>query len=238
MPVSHVLPRRRDCGQGSKGEERCGGGLPGGCHRRHGHLLASAAAAGAIRQSCAAPHTAASLLLRTPTARSPGRPIHLAFLCVFHSTGHLCSACAPLILLRRYSLRLLLCWPTRVAKPGEPQAPGRDGNKQWQCERNAGGEGKPLTICSGVGVRAAALQRRQRGGIATPLAALPPPGVFAHKGWGTRGLPCTPGVPRAATPRVAQPHVLRHCTPAQRAMSMKFSPPTTLLAKRIARVVR
>ena len=143
MPVSHVLPRRRDCGQGSKGEERCGGGLPGGCHRRHGHLLASAAAAGAIRQSCAAPHTAASLLLRTPTARSPGRPIHLAFLCVFHSTGHLCSACAPLILLRRYSLRLLLCWPTRVAKPGEPQAPGRDGNKQWQCERNAGGEGKP-----------------------------------------------------------------------------------------------
>ncbi len=41
------------------------------------------------------------------------------------------------------------------------------------------------------------------------------------------------GVSRCRLPLLAA-----HCTPAQRAMSMKFSPPTTLLAKRMTRVVK
>lgn len=56
---------------------------------------------------------------------------------------------------------------------------------------------------------------------------------------------CSPGregtcEPRGDHPRAAGDpfHACFYCTPAQRAMSMKFSPPTTLLAKRMARVLR
>lgn len=122
-----------------------------------------------------------------------------------------------------------------AAAPSLQQGRGRQ-PQQWPCPRDVVPPGAvPLLHASGSAERS----------------------LLAMSGWGRR-ITCQaarwPLRPRARTVgrdlgalagrgalcalRAPRPRQRAHCTPAQRAMSMKFSPPITLLAKRMARVVK